>query len=152
MPQAGIEVPFAVADVVTRHLEPSAPASRQVPSADNRSDAGVSAACSCRTAAEGAGTRSAAQPDTPRHCASDGRQAREPPVSQPLAASEAAVPRLGAGSGLGGAKSKSGCRHFSEAGLSCSLPEGVEEEQCLWVWLGDEDAPALTQLMLTHSE
>lgn len=37
------------------------------------------------------------------------------------------------------------------AGLQWDLPEGVELDDCLMLWLGDEDAPALTQLMLTYS-
>ena len=41
--------------------------------------------------------------------------------------------------------------HVAVAGLQWDLPEGVDLDDCLILWLGDEDAPALTQLMLTYS-
>ena len=37
------------------------------------------------------------------------------------------------------------------AGLQWDLPEGLESDDCLMLWLGEGDAPALTQLMLTCS-
>ena len=37
------------------------------------------------------------------------------------------------------------------AGLQWNLPEGMGLNDCLMLWLGDENAPALTQLMLTYS-
>ena len=40
---------------------------------------------------------------------------------------------------------------MSGAGLQWDLPEGVELDDCLMLWLGAGDAPALTQLMLTYS-
>lgn len=40
---------------------------------------------------------------------------------------------------------------MAAAGLVWDLPEGVDAEDCLWLWLGDDDAPALTQLLMTHS-
>ena len=41
--------------------------------------------------------------------------------------------------------------HTEIAGLQWDLPEGVDLSDCLLLWLGDDDAPALTQLMLTFS-
>ncbi|BDA47727.1 probable 2-(3-amino-3-carboxypropyl)histidine synthase subunit 2 [Coccomyxa sp. Obi] len=40
---------------------------------------------------------------------------------------------------------------MAAAGLVWELPEGVDPEDCLWLWLGDDDAPALTQLLMTYS-
>ena len=37
------------------------------------------------------------------------------------------------------------------AGLAWQLPEGIEPGDCLWLWLGDDDAPALTELLMTQS-
>ena len=41
--------------------------------------------------------------------------------------------------------------HTGLAGLQWDLPEGIDLSDCLMLWLGDGDAPALTQLMLTYS-
>ncbi|EIE23796.1 diphthamide biosynthesis protein [Coccomyxa subellipsoidea C-169] len=41
--------------------------------------------------------------------------------------------------------------HWVAAGLQWDLPEGVDAQDCLWLWLGDDDAPALTQLLMTYS-
>lgn len=40
---------------------------------------------------------------------------------------------------------------MSTAGLAWYVPEGVHAEDCLWMWLGDDGAPALTQLLMTYS-
>ena len=37
------------------------------------------------------------------------------------------------------------------AGLQWDLPEGVEMEECILLWLGEVDTPAMTQLMLMYS-
>ena len=37
------------------------------------------------------------------------------------------------------------------AGLTWQLPEGIDPGNCLWLWLGQDDAPALTELLMTHS-
>ena len=37
------------------------------------------------------------------------------------------------------------------AGLQWDLPEGISASKCLWLWIGQQDAPALTELLLTHS-
>jgi hypothetical protein len=37
------------------------------------------------------------------------------------------------------------------AGLTWQLPAGVDAGDCLWLWLGQDDAPALTELLMTHS-
>jgi hypothetical protein len=41
--------------------------------------------------------------------------------------------------------------HWAAAGLEWNLPEGVDAQDCLWLWLGEDDAPALTQLLMTYS-
>ena len=42
-------------------------------------------------------------------------------------------------------------RHMEVAGLQWDLPEEVEMEDCILLWLGEVDTPAMTQLMLTYS-
>ena len=42
-------------------------------------------------------------------------------------------------------------RHNQAAGLQWELPEGVDLEDCVMLWVGEGDAPALTQLLLMYS-
>ena len=42
-------------------------------------------------------------------------------------------------------------RHMEVAGLQWDLPEGVEMEDCILLWLGELGTPAMTQLMFTYS-
>ena len=38
------------------------------------------------------------------------------------------------------------------AGLQWELPDGVDLEDCVMLWVGKGDAPALTQLLLMYSK
>ena len=42
-------------------------------------------------------------------------------------------------------------RHNHVAGLQWELPEVVDLEDCVMLWVGEGDAPALTQLLLMYS-
>lgn len=42
-------------------------------------------------------------------------------------------------------------RHNQAAGLQWELPEGMDLEDCVMLWVGEGDAPALTQLLLMYS-
>ena len=42
-------------------------------------------------------------------------------------------------------------RHNQVAGLQWELPEGMDLEDCVMLWVGEGDAPALTQLLLMYS-
>jgi hypothetical protein len=42
-------------------------------------------------------------------------------------------------------------RHHQVAGLQWELPEGLDLEDCAMLWVGEGDAPALTQLLLMYS-
>ena len=58
----------------------------------------------------------------------------------------------GAADPLSGAETQGrSSRHTEVAGLQWNMPEGTGLEDCVMLWLGDGDAPALTQLMLTYS-
>lgn len=58
----------------------------------------------------------------------------------------------GAADPLSGAETEGrSSRHMEVAGLHWNMPEGMGLEDCVMLWLGDGDAPALTQLMLMYS-
>ena len=63
--------------------------------------------------------------------------------AQPLSASQGDTKAVS--EGVGSPSS------MKAAGLVWELPHGVDAEDCLWLWLGDDDAPALTQLLMTYS-
>ena len=45
-----------------------------------------------------------------------------------------------------------GCRHGQIAGYTWTLPAGVQQEDCVMIWVGPEDAAALTHLQLTFNK
>lgn len=47
-------------------------------------------------------------------------------------------------------KRESSRGHMEVAGLQWDLPDGVAMEDCVLMWLGEDDVPALTQLMLMY--
>ena len=160
--QAGVDTNVVVANVpsnvldpktkVARQLSPCAPIARQqaLPAASE------DGACQCReAAAASAAAAHEAHGDDSSHESSavnGGAPATEQQASTlspavadcPNDAAEPLPESAGEGKGEAGT-------HMAVAGLQWDLPEGVDLSDCLMLWLGEEDAPALTQLMLTYS-
>ena len=81
------------------------------------------------------------------------------PAAQGLSSSSSSLPQRLAqraafqdqAEGLPDAEVQGMRRHMEVAGLQWELPEGVEMEDCILLWLGEVDTPAMTQLMLKYS-
>ena len=81
------------------------------------------------------------------------------PAAQGLSSSSSSLPQRPAqraafqdqAEGLPDAEVQGMRRHMEVAGLQWDLPEGVEMEDCILLWLGEVDTPAMTQLMLKYS-
>lgn len=133
---------FVVADVAACQLEPAA---RQPPKVAAAS-VSEGTMCSCLEAASTAAPpHEAASQSTTEGTHAD---VQESTAAQSNGASPAVSHNGGEyQNGSGGESS----RKFRAAGLVCNLPEDVQPEECLWLWLGDDHAPALTELLMSHS-
>ncbi len=102
----------------------------------------------CRDAQPIASVREPTPSQNGRHAATVSSQppcCSAAPLLQPQAAD------WDSADGRGELTEGSGAGHWAAAGLQWDLPNGVDAQDCLWLWLGDDDAPALTQLLMTYS-